>query len=154
MRICLSVLTLFLLASSVCFADDGQYLKVDDPYIEMHTGPGRGYPIFYVVPRGEWVQILYRKTDWYQVKTDDGKEGWVSGGQLAMTLNPSGKRVDIRDPNEEDFIKRSWEYGIMMGDGDIAGGFGDSAVITFFVSFYREYLCRVYTFSSDGQSID
>ena len=31
---------------------------VNDPYIELHTGPGRGYPIFHVTERGERIIIL------------------------------------------------------------------------------------------------
>ncbi|MGD8784552.1 MAG: SH3 domain-containing protein [Thioalkalispiraceae bacterium] len=116
------LISLVLLISSLSVysignAEEEQYLvKVADPYIEMHTGAGRGYPIFYVAARGEWVQLLYRKTDWFRVRTEDGKEGWVSAAQLSMTLNPEGQRVDIRDPTEEDFVVRDWEYGATVGD--------------------------------------
>jgi len=131
MRKCLSILILFVIASGLCLADEEEFfVKVADPYIEMHTGPGRGYPIFYVVPRGDWIQLLHRKTDWYSVKTDDGKQGWVSAGQLAITLNPSGKRVDIRDPNEKDFVVRDWEYGATLGD------FEGLSVITFYAGYH------------------
>ena len=30
-------------------------LQITDPYLEMHTGPGRGYPIHHVAARAEWV---------------------------------------------------------------------------------------------------
>ena len=33
-------------------------LVVTRPYLEMHTGPGRGYPVFYVIGRGESVKVL------------------------------------------------------------------------------------------------
>jgi hypothetical protein len=106
--------------NAICFAEDADVaekflVKVSDPYIEMHTGPGRGYPIFYVVGRGDWVELQFRHADWYKVLTDDGKEGWVDAASLSMTLNPSGARVDIRDPNEEDFVVRDWEYGAVIG---------------------------------------
>ena len=119
MRIFL-LITLFAY-SAISAADDPDVspkflVQVADPYIEMHTGPGRGYPIFYVVGRGDWVELQFRHTDWYKVITDDGKEGWVSAASLAMTLNPSGERVDIRDPNEKDFVVRDWEYGAVIGD--------------------------------------
>ena len=31
-------------------------VEVSAPYIELHTGPGRGYPIFYVAERGEDIE--------------------------------------------------------------------------------------------------
>jgi len=130
-------ISLFLLVSSLSVsplsnADEPEehFVKVADPYIEMHTGAGRGYPIFYVAARGEWVQLLYRKTDWFRVKTEDGKEGWVSAAQLSMTLNPSGQRVDIRDPNEKDFVVRDWEYGASIGD------FEGLSVISFYGGYH------------------
>ena len=43
----------------------------------MRTGPGRGYPIFHVIDRGESVDIIMQRTDWYQVRAENGKEGWV-----------------------------------------------------------------------------
>ena len=118
MRIVLFII--FITISAISVADDTDVsekflVKVADPYIEMHTGPGRGYPIFYVVARGDWVELLFRHADWYKVVTDEGKEGWVSAASLSMTLNPSGARVDIRDPNEKDFVVRDWEYGAVLG---------------------------------------
>ncbi len=142
MRNCLLTLLLFLFASAASTGaiaeEDEHFVKVADPYIEMHTGPGRGYPIFYVIPRGEWVQLLYRKTSWFQVTSEDGKQGWVSAGQLAMTLNPSGKRVDIKDPDEKDFIVRNWEYGVTIGRfgadlGEINNGL---AVLTLYGGYH------------------
>jgi len=143
----LSIFSLFLLISTAC-ADEEHFVKVADPYIEMHTGPGRGYPIFYVAPRGEWVQLLYRKTDWFRVNTEDGKEGWVSAGQLAMTLNPSGKRVDIKDPDEKDFIARDWEYGVLTGE------LASLAVISFYASYhFTENISNEIYFSQASNSV-
>ena len=55
---------------------------VSDPYIEMHTGPGRGYPIFYVAGQGDEVQILKQRTDWFKIKGPRDKEGWVHIDQM------------------------------------------------------------------------
>ncbi len=30
--------------------------QITEPYIELHTGPGRGYPVFHVIDRGEWIE--------------------------------------------------------------------------------------------------
>jgi len=148
--IILALLVSSLSVSSVSFAGEPEqhFVEVADPYIEMHSGPGRGYPIFYVAARGEWVQLLYRKTDWFRVLTEDGKEGWVSAGQLSMTLNPSGERVDIRDPNEKDFVVRDWEYGATVGD------FEGLAVITFYGGYhFTENISNEFIFSQASGAV-
>ena len=45
-------LALFALLVTEVSAGEPQYVIVADPYIELHTGPGRGYPITQVVERG------------------------------------------------------------------------------------------------------
>ena len=42
-----------------------EYLQlfVTEPYLELHTGPGRGYPVFHAVPREQSVDVLFRRTD-------------------------------------------------------------------------------------------
>lgn len=115
-KLLLTVVLLVVTNMSMAAEKQKNFLKVADPYIEMHTGPGRGYPIFNVVGRGEWIEVLFRQTDWFKVRTDDKKEGWVSISELKMTLEPSGARVALKDPGAEDFRVRSWEYGAGVGD--------------------------------------
>ncbi len=90
--------------------------QIEDPYVDLRTGPGRGYPIFYVSERGDWVQVLIRKTDWFKVRTPRGVEGWVHKRQLKKTLNTQGERVAITDPSFDDFSSRFGEVGVMLGD--------------------------------------
>jgi len=64
----------FLLAASIVAtpargANDVVRAQVVEPYLELHTGPGRGYPVTQVIERGEQVDILLRKTDWFKVRT-------------------------------------------------------------------------------------
>ena len=61
-------------------------LTVADPFLEMRTGPGRGYPVFFVVARGQSVVVELRHTDWYKVRAEGGQLGWVSRAQLESTL--------------------------------------------------------------------
>ena len=65
-------------------AEEYRTVSVADPYLEIRTGPGRGYPKFYVVDRGETVEILKRKTDWFKVRAANGKEGWVEREQIGI----------------------------------------------------------------------
>ncbi|MEM1438099.1 MAG: SH3 domain-containing protein [Pseudomonadota bacterium] len=100
------------------FADEKplRTVEVADPYLEMHTGPGKGYPITNVVERGESVQIVRRKTDWFKVRTDRGREGWVNIVQLELTLDEFGERTAIERIGRDEFLQTRWETGIMTGD--------------------------------------
>ncbi|MCO4812860.1 MAG: SH3 domain-containing protein, partial [Gammaproteobacteria bacterium] len=79
--LCAVVLQIFLTAPSQA-AEELRSVVVADPYIEMRTGPGRGYPIFHVVDRGENISIVMQRTDWYLVRDADGDEGWVDRAQM------------------------------------------------------------------------
>ncbi|HEY7752980.1 MAG TPA: SH3 domain-containing protein [Steroidobacteraceae bacterium] len=103
---------------------EGLEVIVVDPYLEMRTGPGRGFPIVHVVERGERVRVLKRRTDWFQVQDADGREGWVHRSQMLETLVPAGTRMEIDDPAREDFTAHRREVGLLIGD------FGGANVIT------------------------
>lgn len=95
-----------------------QTVEIADPYIELHTGPGRGYPVFHVEERGAKIAILKRKTNWFKVRTARDIEGWVDRVQLERTLDPTGERVQVQDATAEDYARRRWEAGLMGGDFD------------------------------------
>jgi len=91
-------------------------VEVADPYIEMHTGAGRGYPIFHVIERGKHIEILKRRTDrWLKVRTESGKEGWVKRSQMEKTLTETGEQTQFTDRKFGDFTERRWEMGAMGG---------------------------------------
>lgn len=121
----------WLISGQVVGAGDEIAVEIADPYIELHTGPGRGYPVFYVVERGETITLLKRRTDWFQVRTERGKEGWVYRDQLARTLYPDGSEVAIKDPTREDFETRRWEFTFSGGDFDGANVLGLTAAYAF-----------------------
>jgi hypothetical protein len=90
-------------------------VQVTDPYVEMRTGPGRGYPIFHVAERGAWIGLELRHTDWYRVRTEDGKVGWVERQQLATTLTEAGAHKSFREVVLDDYLKRRLEFGAAYG---------------------------------------
>ncbi len=102
---------------------------VSDPYIDLHTGPGRGYPIFYVAAQGDRITILKEQTDWYKVRTPRGKEGWVNVSQMSSTLDLDGQPVDFPEYGLNEFGKRRWTFG--FGAGDFGGARILSATGTF-----------------------
>lgn len=107
----------FLCVSAAAYGKDKSYkVVIADPYIEMHTGPGNGYPIFHVADRGETVEVLKRHTDWFRIRTHKDQVGWVKADQLARTLQLDGTQTVIEDPTRDDFETRDWEAGIQIGD--------------------------------------
>jgi len=90
-------------------------VQVADPYIEMHSGAGRGYPILQVEERGAWISILKRKTDWFKVRTERGREGWVAREQLERTLTPTGDKLTIAQATQKEFSSHRLEIGALGG---------------------------------------
>jgi len=138
------------------FGDD-QPLKVEvaDPYIELHTGDGRGYPVFHVEEQGAQIEILKRKTDWFKVRTDRGKEGWVAREQLVRTLTPDGEQLEIRDASKKEFTFHRWEMGAMGGD------FENADVMTIYGGYFftpnmsvEVSASRIFPDFSDADMID
>jgi len=116
--------TLAALALSWCasagawFDDYTPSVVVTDPFIELHTGPGRGYPVFYVAGQGDEVVILKRRTDWFKVGLPRGKEGWVHIDQMRHTLDLQGNPVEFGEIGRAQYGKRRWEVGMTGGDLD------------------------------------
>ncbi len=99
-------------------ADDtakAERLQVTEPYLELHTGPGRGYPVFFVVERAQFVIIEMRHTDWYRVRADGGQIGWVQRKQLESTLTAAGSAKSFRDVLLDDYLGRRLEFSGSWG---------------------------------------
>jgi Bacterial SH3 domain len=96
------------------------------PYLELHTGPGRGYPVFDVVDRDASVDVLKRYTDWFKVRTARGVEGWVAAHDLERTVLADGTRFhyDVGDLNA--FTSHRFEAGAFFY-GDYGGASAVSA---------------------------
>jgi len=115
-----------LLGTLTCIsAQAGEPLQVVvlDPYVDLRTGPGRGFPATYSVPRGATILLLRQRTDWIKVRTDRGLEGWVHRSQLEQTLTPEGTTVALAGPTPQSRTEHKWEATIS------AGGFDDASLI-------------------------
>jgi hypothetical protein len=115
---------LLCLAGIATARAEGLEVIVADAYLELRTGPGRGFPIVHVVERGAKVRVLKRRTDWFQVLDADGREGWGHRRQMSETLVPAGMRMEIDDPAREDFGAHRREVGLLIGD------FGGANIVT------------------------
>ena len=59
---------------------------------------------------------MRRKTDWFKVRSPDGKEGWVAKRQMELTLEDDGTELDFEVIDIEDFTNAKWEFGVLAGD--------------------------------------
>ncbi len=123
------MLTLFCL-SGPAYGKGGRTVVIADPYIELHTGPGSGYPIFHVADRGEQLVVSKRRTNWFKVRTEDGKKGWANADQLRRTLDLDGEPTRIEMPGRGEYLERNTEVGFQIGDFDGANA----------ISVYGAYL--------------
>jgi uncharacterized protein YgiM (DUF1202 family) len=106
---------LFALWTASARAQVSERLKVTDPYLEMRTGPGRGFPVHHVAERHEFVFVELRHTDWYKVRTENDKVGWVHRRQLASTLTDAGTAKSFRDTVLDDYLTRRVQVGAGFG---------------------------------------
>jgi len=128
----IAVLLLHLLSSNIYAAskpDRLQQVEIADPYIEMHTGAGGGYPVFHVMERGALIEIIQQRASWFQVRNLEGLEGWVPFEQLSKTIAPNGEQIEFTQVTQEDFAERNWEWGVLGGD------FGGAPVFTIYGSY-------------------
>jgi opacity protein-like surface antigen len=92
---------------------------VSEPYLELSTGPGRGYPVFHVVEREQSVDVLFRRTDWFKVRDERGVEGWARARDMRRTRLADGSPFVFTLGDREGFTSHDWELGI--GGGDYGG---------------------------------
>ncbi|MDZ7668830.1 MAG: SH3 domain-containing protein [Gammaproteobacteria bacterium] len=92
---------------------------VADPFLEMHTGPGSGYPVFYVAAENDEIVVLKRRTNWFKIRGPRDKEGWVHIDQMRSTLDLEGRAIEFGERGLDQFTQRRWETG--MSGGDLGG---------------------------------
>jgi hypothetical protein len=95
-------------------------LKVIDSYLELHSGPGRGYPIFHVIEQGQSVNVHTRRTNWFFVSDRRGRQGWVKQQALARTLAPTGLPAALPDVQHGDFLAQQGRVGFAIGQQEQA----------------------------------
>ena len=97
------------------FKSEGVHVIITDPFVDVRTGPGRGFPVFHVIEKGEQVHIYKRRNNWYKLKTNKDIVGWVKRDQLNNTLSPDGNQIDFSTPGQQDYISRRFEMGMLGG---------------------------------------
>lgn len=86
-------------------------VSVTATYIDVHTGPGRGYPIVHALEKGETVELLKQRTDWIKIETKRGKTGWIRVRDVNRTEGTNGELVAFSTPDLDAFLNRRFELG-------------------------------------------
>lgn len=109
--------------------DDTLDVTIIDPFIDLHSGPGRGFPVVQVIERGEKITMLKKRTDWIKVKTRRGFEGWAHRNDLTLTLSDDGALIEFDQVDVDDYVGRHWNAGIAAGD------FGGADALSAYVGY-------------------
>ena len=104
-RLCQLTVTLCLMFSTVLAHAEKPALSllINEAFIELHTGAGHSYPVFFVAQRGERIEVIKRRNDWFKVKlqanSHSEKIGWVHRAAIANSLvaGHSGEPVLAKD---------------------------------------------------------
>ena len=105
---------------------------VNEPYLELSMGPGRGYAVFHVVEREKSVDVLFRRTDWFKVRDESGVEGWARAQDMRRTKLADGSPFVFHLGDQAGFTSHDWEIGIGFGDyggADLIGLYGSRSLI-------------------------
>ncbi|MEJ2514326.1 MAG: outer membrane beta-barrel protein [Gammaproteobacteria bacterium] len=120
-RVCSGVLASAVLLCwtwPVAAAGDPLRLKVLEPYAELHTGPGRGYPVTQVIERGGEFVLVKRRTDWFLVESEDGERGWMPRHAVEAAEDYAGRPVSFARAGRNDWDAGRVELGFAAGDFD------------------------------------
>lgn len=125
-------------------------VTVNDAFINVYNAPGRGYPIFHVVERGETITLLKMKTDWIKIRTVRGIEGWIKRNDVLLTLGPDGQVPDFPDTTQADYLVDRFELGTAFGDFDGA----DSMSVNLGYRFTKNLSTEIRLAQNTGQYSD
>ncbi|WP_158971395.1 SH3 domain-containing protein [Paraglaciecola sp. L3A3] len=111
----------FTLLSSQVRADTAE-VQISQAFVNVHTGPASGYPVFQVIERGEWVTVLKRRTNWFKVMLGNKQQGWITQADLNQTKNITGEKTQIKEGSLANFAERDIELAIFAGTFDSVNG--------------------------------
>jgi len=120
-----------VLTPTMSHAREYLQLFVTEPYLELRTGPGRGYPVFQVVEREGSVDVLFRRTDWFKVRTERGVEGWAAAADMQKTVLADGSPFKFDVGNLAGFSAHNYEMGVLVGEYGGANGLSAYAAAFF-----------------------
>lgn len=104
------------MASPIAKSKNTLQVVVNSAYINVYTGPGRGYPISHALEKGETITLIKSKNDWIKVSTEKGLKGWINRRAMDSTVGVNGEIVRLSIPKRDDYSQRHWEIGVSFGE--------------------------------------
>ena len=99
--------------------------SVSAAYLELRSGPARGYPIIYTLKYRQQLNILSRKTQWIKIKTEEGDSGWIRQKDLSkLVLIESQSPVKYTGIDRQAYENKTIEFGLYTGG--VNGGSNDN----------------------------
>lgn len=90
-------------------------MQVKSAFVNLHTGPGAGYPVVQVALKGEWLALKFRRGNWVRVRYKQ-QDLWLSHTDLAMLANAQGEGFVLTEDAVAVFLQRDWSLGLAYGD--------------------------------------
>lgn len=132
------------------FAKEQPQVSINDAFINVYSGPGRGYPIFHVVERDEIITLIKSRTDWIKIKTKRGILGWIKREDMQFTLALDGSKPEFPDNTQADYLVDRFELGGAYGD--FAGA--DSLTVNLGYRFTKNLSAELRFADNTGQFSD
>ena len=97
--------------------------KVIKSYIDLRTGPGRGYPVDQIIEQDQWLRFIQQKTQWIYVQSARGVAGWMASEDLTGLTDGAGAKYNLGVQDaipDEDYIEVSLNAGNFGGSQSIS----------------------------------
>ena len=91
-----------------------QQVVVQKDYVDLRTGPGRGYPVVEVALKSDSLQLLMQRTGWVKVEFRQ-QQLWLAATDLDY-LYPPGAEQSITALWQAEQGQRHWQLGLAAGD--------------------------------------
>ncbi len=90
-------------------------VTVQTDFVNLHSGPGRGYPIIQVAIKHERLTLLSQRHDWVQVEFKQQRY-WLARTDLMALQSEAGARFSVSDDKLDAYRQRQFEAGVAFGD--------------------------------------
>ena len=90
-------------------------VKVNEGFVNLHSGAGKGYPIVQVALKGESLSLLTRRTDWVKVEFKQ-QHYWLARADLSKLITAEQQVFAITDQRFDAYQNRMLEAGLLFGD--------------------------------------
>jgi hypothetical protein len=92
-----------------------ELIEVLEPYAELHMGPHRYFPVFFVAKRGDRITVIGSQGNFLRVRMATGEIGWVPRSELESSLSAAGVGKNTRDALIDRYLKGRLLIGSSIG---------------------------------------